>query len=146
MKKLKTFRPISGDLNTNAPLSKVEEKGQGLGLISELVSAAGDVASLLMHVFKKPPADTWGIWNEAERKKYVKQSLQLATTAVITGKTISVRNTFRGAIAHVDPNNHWEKWEKKTLSFCPIYLRLKTKLKNIRQPAINLIWNTSTRK
>ncbi len=121
MKKIKKFRPISGDINTNAALYlNKQEKGQeGLGLISELVSAAGDVASLLMHVFKKPPADTWGIWNHAERTKYVKQSLQLATTAVITGKTISVRNTFRGAIAHVDPNNRWDKWEKKNSEFLP---------------------------
>ena len=120
MKKSKTFRPISGDITTNAPLvNSVNEQETGLGLISELVSAAGDVASLLMRVFKKPPADTWSVWNHAEKMKYVKQSLQLATTAVITGKTISVTNTFRGAIARVDPNNKWDKWKKKNTGFLP---------------------------
>ena len=120
MKKSKTFRPISGDINPNAsePHS-VKKQETGLGLISELVSAAGDVASLLMRIFKKPPADAWSVWSHQERMKYVKQSLQLATTAVITGKTISVTNTFRGAIAHVDPNESWAKWQKKNTGFLP---------------------------
>ncbi len=91
--------------------------GAELGIIDDIINAAGSLTSLLIHVFKRPPADTWSIWDFAEKTKYVTESLQVATTSVITGRSISVTNVFRELIAKVELNENWEKWKKNNSSF-----------------------------
>ncbi len=111
--------------------------GAELGLIDDIINAAGSIASLLINVLHKPPADSWSIWSGAEKKKYVTESLQVATTSVITGRTISVLNTFRELIAKVELNDDWEKWEKHNSSFVVAAFQAENEVKQYSRSGYN---------
>ncbi len=111
--------------------------GAELGIIDDIINAAGSIASLLINVLKKPPADSWSIWSGAEKTKYVTESLQVATTSVITGRTISVLNTFRELIAKVELNDDWEKWEKHNSSFVVAAFQAEDEIKQYRRSGYN---------
>jgi len=121
MKNSKNIRILSGPGDYRPPIPANRETNQyetdGLGLIDEILQAAGSLTSLLIHVFKKPPADAWDIYTGAEKTTYVKEALQMSTTAVITGRAISVGNQFKTYIAHVSKNLNWAKWQKRDASF-----------------------------
>ncbi len=122
---------MSGDLNTSAlSLDNFGRNNQSeLGQIDDIIQAAGSLTSLLINVLKKPPADTWSVWNMAQKKKYVTEILQVATTDVILGKAISATNIFRELISKVDPNYNWAKWQKKNPVFVLAYMQANDELK-----------------
>ncbi len=124
------------NLNPDCPLfaERHPEMTLGeLGLISELVSAAGDVTNLLMHLFKKPPADAWDKFSNETQTTYVKQSLLLATASVLAGKARSVENVFSKLIAHVSVNYGWDKWKKKNSNFLPALWEAQTEVKHYKE-------------
>lgn len=104
-----------------------------LGLVNEIVSAAGDAASIILRIFKKPPADIWTVWGNNEKTTYINQALPLATASVLTGKAYSVENTLRKLIAHVSVNYSWEKWKKKNSNFLPALWEAENEVKHYKQ-------------
>jgi hypothetical protein len=119
--KKSSIKPLNGlgDLAPSMSFNGAENEQDGLGIISDILSAAEGLTSLLIHVFKKPPADTWSVYSGAERTTYVKEALQMATTSVITGRAVSITNVFRKFIARVAVNRTWEQWKKRNVGFLP---------------------------
>ncbi len=135
MNELRTKRPLNGvgDLPVELNgLGNVPDE-DGLGLIEEITQAAGDVVSLLINVFKKPPSDAWSTYSDSDKNRYVKEALQISTTAVITGKALSVADTFRKFIARVELNENWLRWKKKNSGFLPDIWQAESEVSQYRQ-------------
>jgi hypothetical protein len=116
--KITNPRPLNG-LGDFTPtgFNGTGNEQDGLGLIEEITQAAGAVVSLLINVLSKPPSDAWSTYSNSDKNRYVKEALQISTTAVITNRALSVADTFRKFIARVELNENWEKWKKKNSRF-----------------------------
>ena len=78
--------------------------------LSAIIGATTSVIPFVASLFrKKQPADTWHVWTWEERKQYVKESLLLATTAVLSGKAMILDDVMKPLIGRVDkePYSNW---------------------------------------
>jgi len=133
MKNSKNIRTLSGpgDLPT-APM-----KSEGLGLIEEIVQAAGAITALLINVLKSPPSDAWSTYTTYDKKRFVKQALEVSTTAALTNSAFSVANAFRKFIARVDLNQDWSKWQTHNSEFLVSLYQAEDEVKQYRSSGYN---------
>jgi hypothetical protein len=80
--------------------------------LSAIIGAASSAIPFVSRLFgKKTPPDVWHEWTWDERKQYVKESLLLATSAVLSGKAISIDDVMKPLIARVD-NEPYANWKR----------------------------------
>jgi len=135
------------NLNSDCPCYPSPHAHDGLGeldgIIDAAVNIAGSLTTMLIGVFKRPPADSWSVWSYSERKQYVTEALQISTTSVLTGKTLSATDVFRKLIAHVELSDDWYHWKKKNSSFLPAIWQAETEVKQYQtsgyQPGMEYI-------
>lgn len=84
----------------------------GTAAITMIINSLASALPFLGKLFTKKKPDLWHQMTWDERKKYVREGLIAATSAILTGKALNIDDFMRVVIAKVDQSESYADWKR----------------------------------
>ena len=104
--------------------------------LSAIIGATASAIPFVAGLFKKKrPADIWHVWTWEERKQYVKESLLLATTAVLSGEAMILDDVMKPLIGKVDKEPYADWLRRNRYHITPMMNEAEAELAQAKKMA-----------
>ncbi len=83
-----------------------------MGTAAVIINALASSLPFLGKIFAKKKPDLWHEMSWEERKKYVREGLIAATSAILAGKALNIDDFMQVVIAKVDQSESYADWKR----------------------------------